>query len=154
MNDDRERLLEDLIHRELKRLPLRQAPATLTPRVLSAIRAQAHRPWWQRPFPAWPRWIQILALVSSLSIATGLAWALGSGLELVDLASLSRAGAAVADRLELAWHSLETLANATWVVLARVHPFFLASAGLMFVCAYASCVGLGTVLYRLAVNKS
>jgi len=154
MHEDRERLLEDLIHHELKRLPLRQAPATLTPRVLAAIRAQARRPWWQRPLATWPRWIQVLALVSSLSIATGLAWALGSGLELVDFSSAGRAAGAMVDRLELAWHSLETLGNAAWVVLARIHPFFLASTGLLLVCAYASCVGLGTVLYRLAVNKS
>ena len=54
--------LEDLIDRELKGLPLPQAPPTLLPRVLAAIESPLQRPWYRR---TWSHWPPVLRLVSA-----------------------------------------------------------------------------------------
>src|SRR5688572_3286550 len=54
MENDFEKALEELIHRELRKLPDLSAPDTLVSRVRSAIAAQDRVPWWQRPMMTWP----------------------------------------------------------------------------------------------------
>src|SRR6478736_5294723 len=46
--------LEELIHRELSKLPDRPAPTDLIPKVLAKIAARERRRWWQRPWIQWP----------------------------------------------------------------------------------------------------
>ena len=72
MEKDFEKQLEELIHRELRKLPDLPAPDTLVSRVRSAIAAQARQPWWQRPLLTWPlamRVAFIALLVGSLGLA-------------------------------------------------------------------------------------
>ena len=54
MDENREKKLEELIHRELRQLPERPAPATLVHRVMLAVHARARRPWWERSWVGWP----------------------------------------------------------------------------------------------------
>jgi len=48
MNEQNEKQLEQLVHRELRKLPELPAPETLVHRVMLAVHAKEHRPWWQR----------------------------------------------------------------------------------------------------------
>jgi hypothetical protein len=145
--------LEARIHAALSQLPPVEAPLTLIPRVLAAIHAHAHLPWWKRSWPAWPRSIQCGVLsalvVSSGAIAYGV-WVLNeafassqtvSGLTrwlpdfgplVTTVSAIGRAGLAVvqAGNSSLLWVSAACLA-----------------------AAYLTCVALGTVCYRLAANK-
>lgn len=154
MNNRREELLERLLDRELKRLPLRKAPPTLMPRVLASIRAQAQEHWWQRPLNTWAPWLQILTLITTLVIAGFLAWSMRFGLRSLDLSTLGTGFASVLDRFGFVWTSASVLGNAMLVVVNRIHPILIAATLFLGVVAYASCIGAGTVLYRFVTHKS
>src|SRR3989442_10640350 len=70
MNNDREKALETLLERELKKLPDLAAPQTIIPRVLAAIQAKA-RPWWQRPWVTWPWGLRVLFLFAVFVVLGG-----------------------------------------------------------------------------------
>ena len=64
MENNLDQKLAELIQRELRELPEIQAPRTLMPRVLAAIQHQARKPWWQRPWTAWPVGFQCATLMA------------------------------------------------------------------------------------------
>ena len=47
--------LEQLMRRELRKLPELRAPETLVHRVMLAVHVKERQPWWQRPWLTWPR---------------------------------------------------------------------------------------------------
>ena len=52
--------LEKFIHRTLRSLPDRRAPATLEARVAAALEARAAIPWWHKSWTYWPQWVRAL----------------------------------------------------------------------------------------------
>src|SRR3954467_15095535 len=64
--------LESRVDRDLRRLPLPMAPATLLPRVLAAVDAWARRPWYTRAWFTWPAGWQAASIVAVLLVAIGL----------------------------------------------------------------------------------
>ncbi len=145
MNHDPQ--FEALIQRELNNLPEISAPATLVPRVLDAIRAQAARPWWQQSWAAWPRQIQTasLALLAVVAVALSLAggWA-SQGTSVPPLAGGWRdAMPALGETLLNTALSLFRHAGTTWMLVG------LAVVMLM----YLTCVGVGTLCFRLVIPK-
>jgi hypothetical protein len=154
MNDDREKALELLMDQQLRQLPYRKAPGSLAPRVLAAIRAQAHKPWYQRPLATWARWLQVVTLMLATGIGAGLAWAISLAVESLDFGAVARNLGSSVERFDFIWTAGAALGNALLIVLGRTHPLFLIAAGLLCIVSYASCVGMGTLLYRLASNRS
>lgn len=69
--------LERLVDRELRRLPLARAPRTLLPRILSAVTVPRPRPWYARPWLAWPRAAQVASVLMLAGLFSG-AWTLWS----------------------------------------------------------------------------
>src|SRR3954467_4135575 len=67
--------LESRVDRDLRRLPLPQAPRTLLPRVLAAVDAWSRRPWYTRAWFTWPLGWQIASIVAAAALAYR-AWAL------------------------------------------------------------------------------
>src|SRR6476659_7201806 len=59
-----EKDLEQLAGRELGRLPAPRAPETLLPRVLAAVDAWSHRPWYTRAWFSWPLAWQAISIVA------------------------------------------------------------------------------------------
>ena len=51
---DYERQLEERIDCGLKGLPELQAPPALTGRIMAAVLQRVERPWYRRPWQAWP----------------------------------------------------------------------------------------------------
>jgi hypothetical protein len=153
MNDHPETDLENLIHRELRRLPGWKAPTTLAPRVIAAIQAQANRAWWQQPFWAWPGLVQVgffgLLLVI-VGVFARFGWWLG---KIMTSETWPRP---VQHFIELAgslWDGLTTLVNAFSLVMhSGLQPWLWGLAGLS-VIMYLSCVGVGTVFLRFAWKK-
>ena len=68
MNEQDEKQLEQLVHRELRKLPELPAPETLVHSVMLAVHAKEREPWWQRPWLTWPRPVQVIS--SALCVAT------------------------------------------------------------------------------------
>ena len=69
--------LEGRIARALRRLPPPRAPQTLLPRVMAAVRARSERPWYTRPWFAWPPLWRILSIAPAAWLLY-LAWRLPS----------------------------------------------------------------------------
>jgi len=78
--------LERLVDRALERLPSPPAPRTLLPRVMAAVDGLARRPWYARPWLAWPRpWqvasaaLFVVALVATATLVPEAAAAVDRG---------------------------------------------------------------------------
>lgn len=145
--------LEELIHRELSRLPPRTAPENLIPRVLAELQARAQRRWWQCPWTQWPFWIRVVSLpllASLLVVAIGmvsrisqLAWATP---DLGPLAQLGHVAGAL-------WEVVATLGNAVVVLGRTTDPQWLWLGLSVPLSMYLACVGLGTLCYRMALSR-
>ena len=153
MERENEQKLTSRIHRELRQLPPRKAPPTLMPRVLAAIEAQAHQPWWKKSWANWPGWMRVLFLAVTLPTVVAVLYAgflVGGGFSFGAMANqVGEWFGFLAPVLDLG----AALGNAL-VVLARsggqVLLWSLVAVGL---AAYLACFGLGTFCYRVAVNK-
>ncbi|HOW64500.1 MAG TPA: hypothetical protein P5186_07590 [Candidatus Paceibacterota bacterium] len=154
LDPDRERQLEELLQRELSRLPERQAPPTLIPRVLAAIQARQNQPRWRRSFVHWPwPWTCLLFMVTTLA---ALFLAFGSEY----LVNLFIQGPLMEDaRQGYAWMEVtggvvNALGTAMVLVLRNLMTHPAVWAGLA-VCGlvYFSLIGAGTLWFQLAIKN-
>lgn len=152
MIDEREKHLERLIDRELKKLPEIHAPATLIPRVLAAIRAPA-RPWWGRSWMTWPRWWRIGFVALTLALLGGVIFGVPEAVGGISPQPLVAQAKAFLDDLAPLWKLLAALANACWVLVRAVGQLWLWGLVAAGLAAYLTCVSLGTLCYRVAFNK-
>jgi hypothetical protein len=145
---DEQTKLEHLVHRALRALPERTAPATLEQRVRSAIAGRAALPWWRRGFAHWP----VPARVAFVPLAGGIA---AFVLLLTTQITASVDTAALGDGLAqpLAWVEsirmiAEAIANFCAILIRNIPPLWL-YGGLAFCAAmYAALFGLGAAAYR------
>lgn len=154
MNEVNERELAEQIHRELNQLPNLKAPSSLGPRVLAAIAARQEVPLWKKSWTDWPIGMKALFLVMGIAALGGLVMA----------------GSAVPQLSSLASGVMDSFAN----MFAAARPYFepfarlsgsiaptLEAAGpklfwylaALVGIAYATCIALGTLGYRLVFNK-
>lgn len=153
MKNDPDDKLEKLIHRELAKLPDLQAPETLIPRVMEAIRTQAQMPWWRRSWFNWPIGPRML----SMSFAVGLFSLVFTGVAFFwqDVIAFVSIGTFRdwLGQFSVVESFFSTLANAVVVILSTIGNFWLTLSLTIAFLAYLSCVGIGTVCFRLAINK-
>ncbi len=141
---------EAWLDRRLRALPDRPAPASLAPRVLAAVAVRAQRPWYRRSWLEWPRPVQAGSLLA-VSFALGaltFAW-----LHLGELAVTESLQA----QLRVWWAPVEALAaalgsvfEAVGVLARQLPPLVWWGLGGLAALMYGTCLGVGTVLYRLA----
>ena len=141
--------LDDLLDRELPRLPMFTAPGTLAPRVMAVIRAKAVAvsvPWWLQSWLAWPLYARAALFTAALLIAS----LFFSGSVVLDdqmrnytnqnpLANLLGDFAAIGNAIALLWQKIGQPLFLTRVVVC---------VGLYFVC-----VGLGTAMFRVVTRE-
>lgn len=146
------RRLAAYLDQELKRLPDLPAPPTLVPRVLAALRLQT-RPVWQRPWTTWPLWLRVGFLTTALALLLAAVFVVPplvsgvSALPLLDRLSQSLAFLDPAVRLAGA------LVNASVALVQSGGHVLWWVVGAVALTLYLACVGLGTLCYRVAVNK-
>jgi hypothetical protein len=150
MESNPQRTLEELIHRELSKLPERPAPETLIPRVLAQIQARQRKRWWQRAWPQWPLAAQLASL--PLMLASVAAAIFGVTVIWKFMLGYTEFGT-IADMLDSAsevWDFLAVLGNAVMVLGRSVGQEWLLLGVLVPLSMYLACVGLGTLCYRMA----
>ncbi len=154
MNDADEQLLTARLRRELRGLPDLTAPKTLAPRVMAALAARQARAWYQASWSYWPASMRVLFLLVGGAVLAGLAFA---GFQLPQYLGLAgAAGNSLADSLTWLRPYLENMArlgDTVFMVAKALPQQLLWSLAAMVALAYALCVGLGTVGYRLALNR-
>jgi len=154
MNDANESRLAARLHRELRQLPDRKAPATLAPRVLGALAARQRAPWWRKSWAGWPPGVRLAFLSFCLTLAGGLILA---GLQLpqpIELAAgLTESASGWFSSVKPYLALLLRLGDALWLTLEAAPPQIVWLGVALVALAYATCVGLGTLGYRVALNR-
>ncbi len=147
-----EQELETLVHRELKRLPLRPAPATLAPRVLAAIQARtAPVPAWKRPIWTLPRRTQWLITLLFLSVfATAYSWLLASP-SFAECLDIWTQLAALGQTLQECGETLLSVAAASVQSLSQFWLMVFVTMGL---AAYLFCLATGSLFYSVAIKRN
>ncbi len=130
--------LEQLIDRELKRLPTPHAPGTLLPRVLAAA-SRAEGPWYRRAWLAWPRGWQVASAAGLAAVVVAFALIVpaavnGAGNDLARVTGTAEEASAL---VRLCWRvllepiavailalalSLSLACGALWAALERLAP--------------------------------
>jgi hypothetical protein len=151
MENDSEKQLEELIHRELRKLPELQAPATLILRVRSAIAAQARQPWWQKPLVTWPLAMRV-AFVAVLVAILGLAGFFGAEIS-YGVSFASQKVAQLSTSFTPLWEHLVALANAVLILGQTLSSHLLIYGALLLGVMYLVCIGVGTLCFRVAFAK-
>jgi hypothetical protein len=148
--------LEELIHRELLKLPVRSAPATLIPRILARIEAQSRRRWWQRPWTQWPISLQVAAVPLMLAMVTSALWALWALSALSNRAMPAAELSAMPSNFGPAgavWDVASALGTAVVVVGRSANQQWLWLSLFVPIAMYLACIGLGTLAYRMALHS-
>jgi hypothetical protein len=153
MNPDKNNPIEEweeILDRELDQLPERQAPETLMPRVIAAIEARAKQPWWQRSWWTWPPAARLLSVLLITGILVACINVSLMGWESSLFGALTAKAGSVLSAAGVLLRCLEVVGGSLALVLRSVNGWALAGLGLVGVIMYLSCVGLGTLIYRVA----
>jgi hypothetical protein len=151
---DYERQLEERIDCGLKGLPELQAPPALSGRIMAAVRHRAERPWYRRPWQAWPLALRAASLAIVLALFGGLCWGTSELGHSLASASGFQSLAGQAAGLGLFLRTLGVLGDATILSLRHLGTGWLAAIFTALFLVYVACVGLGTVSLRLAMARS
>ena len=153
MDNETERRLAERIHRELRQLTPLKAPETLVTRVLTAIESRAHQPWWRKSWLNWPSSMRLAFVVGVCALASGFLFLGFQFSSEVPADTVITRVSAWFGFLAPLWNLIVALGNALVLVLrAGGQLLFWCTVGVV-AAMYLTCVGLGTLCYRVALNK-
>ncbi len=154
MNPDSHDPLEASLHRVLRSVPDRRAPAGLESRVLAEIARRAALPWWKKSFAHWPQSVRAAFFVVSAVCAGLLVSALillfhNYGAQVTPAALGQRFGWLILAR--------ELFASAQLRITtlgSSVSAVWLYSIGIFVAAAYGLLVAIGAATYRALHSAS
>lgn len=141
------------LHEQLRQLPLRKAPSTLVPRVMAAIQARRQLPWYKRTWWTWPLSAKILSGVLVVGLGIGTAFLMGPEMGQSFWGDCLAKLHSVANGLAEALSPLVSVIEALGFVLGKVNKAVWIAAAALGGFLYLSCVGLGTMLYRMSYSR-
>ena len=153
MNAEYEKQLEAGIRRELDALGELEAPPEIARRVMRIIEQRAAAPWYRREWQTWPLALRGGSLAGLLA---AFAFICFGSLRLAQFAALTPAAREVSGWFSLAdavWRVVNTLANALELAFRSLGPAVLIGGAVMLLFCYATCLGLGTIYWRLAYAR-
>lgn len=143
--------LQEIVDRELKRLPTPRAPRTLLTRVLAATVERPAAAWYRRAWVTWPRAWQALSVAMFVAVVAG-AWFVFPAIQHGLTTAPWRSMAAAPDRVA-AWgrtvSETATVVRVFWRVLLAPVAVYLFALALTFTLA---CAVIWTALERLALG--
>ena len=141
--------LEKFIHRTLRSLPDRRAPATLEARVAAALEARAAIPWWHKSWTYWPQWVRALFVLFCGGLAALVVVVGGAGLPTgVGTAQLNHVFAPVLSLIRPVISLGRGLADIIALVGRDIPAWWLYGAAAFVAGLYAMLVGVGAAAYR------
>lgn len=142
--------LEKFIDHRLRRLPELTAPPSLAGNVLATLHRRENQPWFARPWLTWPLSLRLASGLLFLALLGAAAY-FGRGLFQNLFEPLKNISNPLA-QFEPVWQFLASLGNAGAAVLHQWQTQLWIAAGVL-TFIYLSCIGMGTVFYRLALNQ-
>jgi hypothetical protein len=153
MNDEYEKQLEASVRRELNALGELEAPPEIARRVMRVIEQRAAAPWYRREWQAWPLAFRAVSLVGLLAAFAFLCY---ESSRLAHFATLTPAAREVSGWFSLAdaaWNAVNALANALELAFQSLGLAVVIGSAVMLLFCYATCLGLGTIYWRLAYAR-
>ncbi len=153
MNAEYEKQLEAGIRRELEALGELDAPPEIVRRVMRVIEQRAASPWYRRAWQAWPLGLQAGSLAGLLAAFVFLCFGAS---QLAHFATLTPAAHEVSGWFSLAdaaWNAVNVLANAVELAFRSLGPAVIIGGAVLLLLCYATCLGLGTIYWRLAYAR-
>lgn len=150
METPEEMELEKFIHKQLQKLPQREAPDQIVSNVMARIAARRSLPWWRQPFTEWPLGSQIVLMAVLIALCTGVVLALGNSLQQASLTALYERA------LSLSWigEVATTIGNAFLMALRGIALQWLLAGAAVVMIMYGVCIAGGLALYRIASTHS
>jgi hypothetical protein len=140
--------LEAAIHRTLRSIPDRKAPAGLEGRILLELNRRAALPWWRKSFAYWPTPVRVGFFVGS---AVAAAIVVVAVVQLGISTGAQQIASGFAERF--AWVTMAreltaSIGSKVVLVLGAIPPLWLYGAiGAVALC-YATLAALGAAAYR------
>lgn len=148
MNTNESEKLEAAIHRVLRSLPDRKAPAGLEGRVFAELSRRAALPWWKKSFAYWPSAVRA-------GFFAGSAIAAGVVVTALIYAGQSRGAHELAGGVSnsIAWlifarDMATTLDAKVRMLIAAIPPLWLYGVIATVAASYAALAAIGAVTYR------
>lgn len=144
---------ERRLHEELRKLPELEAPATLVPNVLAAIRARESgdgaRAWYRQPATSWPVALRFALAIAALVLFAVIAFGASS----IDpsAAPTSTLGMFAQKLLGLLSGARALVEALVLVVREALSPLVAAIIGAM-IFSYLALLGIGSALWRAALH--
>ena len=143
--------MAELMQREFDKLPDRQAPRTLLPRVLTVIQMRS-KPWWRRPWLMWPGPVRLISLAFALVVLASVYWGGMAAWRGVGEAGVFGALEEGLQPLVTFWELMLTLGNALLLALGSISRVWCIAVGVVLFAMYVSCLGVGTLCYRFVLK--
>lgn len=143
--------LERLAHRALQRLPAPRAPRTLQPRVMAAVKAWSHRPWYTRAWFTWPVGWQVVSAAALGLLVTG-GTLLASRIQTAAWTAVA-AVQAVAGGVSDA-PSVETTTNTARILWRTLLEPLATYALVVVILMCLACAVFGTALNHVVVERA
>lgn len=144
--------LNELVDRELRQLPTMQAPRSLAPRVMAAVRAKvaaAEAPWWLQSWAQWPMYARAALFTAALLIAS----LFFSGSVVLDdqMRSYTSQGSVTVPSALTEFATFGNTASLLWQKIGQ--PLFVTRIAVC-ISMYLVCVGLGVAMFRVVTRES
>ena len=153
MNPHDDKQLATAIDRELKALPSLRAPETLLPRVLARLEEPAALPWYRSAWQTWPLALQTVSLVVLLAAFAGLCFGSWQFAHAPAVASATGEVGGWFSLLGAIWKTVGVLVTAVALAFKSLGTWVVAGCVVALLFGYATCIGLGTVYWRLAFAR-
>ena len=153
MNAEYEKQLEAVVRRELGALGELEAPPEIARGVMRVIEQRAALPWYRREWQAGPLVLRAGSLAGLVAVFACLCFGTS---QLGRFAALTPAAREVSGWFSLAnaaWNAVNVLANAVELAFRSLGPTVLIGSAVMLLLCYATCLGLGTIYWRLAYAR-
>jgi hypothetical protein len=140
--------LEEFIHRQLKKLPERQAPEALIGNVIASLAARRELPWYKKPWSEWPRLNQNMFLVLLVAALSGVAWTAAAYTPEISTS-------AIAQKAQVSWipEIVRRLFDSTVLVARSLKYEWIIGAVAALALCYLWCVAAGVALFRVLTQR-
>jgi hypothetical protein len=140
--------LESAIHRTLRSIPDRRAPAGLERRVLAELNRRAALPWWRKSYVYWPMAVRVGFFAGSAVAAAVIVMALVS---LRHAPGASELAGDVGERFAWLAAARDTLAFVSFkvrLVVGAIPPVWLYGVAGTIAACYAALAAIAAATYR------